>query len=403
MTAMVEFDVNSAELLRDPYPTFARMREQSPVQWIPSGGFWAVTRHADAVRVLTDPGTFSSAAERDAFPLMFASPRSPNTPRALTPSDPPLHTLLRKLVNRGFTPRTLAGWYPRIRTTAEELVDDLLAKQRSGQPVDYVLDFANLLPAYVIADMLDLPRKDSDRFREWAAVIIAGYTIDTDVERNVELACDMHDYFAQQVERKKDERGDDLISLMLGNAQANPDEESLTDEELASFCALLMVAGNETTTNLLGNWMATLVERPELQRELRQDSALVGSCFEESLRFDAPVQALFRVTTRPVALSGVEIPAGAHVGVMFGSANRDAAVFGADAEQFDPRRRSSEHIAFGHGIHFCLGAPLTRLEAKASADALFARVATIRGAGEVVRTESYAVRGCLQVPVVLDP
>jgi cytochrome P450 len=398
---MITYDVRSADVLRDPYPHYAQLRTEAPVYWVESGGFWAVSRYADAVRVLNDPATFSSAAERDAFPLMVASPDSPNTPRALTASDPPVHTLLRKLVVRGFTPRTIEALYPRILEIATELVAGLVAAARQDSAVDYTKDFAELLPGYVIADMLDLPRADSANFREWSNAIIAGFTLDAEKERNINLAREMHSYFAGHVEKKKEQRGDDVVSLLLSNSYARPAEDSLSDEELAAFCALLMVAGNETTTNLLSNWIVVVATEPALQVAVRSDADLLTDSFEESLRYDAPVQALFRVTARDVEIGGVSLAPGEQIGVLFGSANRDPDQFGPDADRFLLGRTGRAHIAFGHGIHFCLGAALTRLEARASAQALFAATSGLHLAAEPTRMHSYAVRGCLSTPITL--
>ncbi|HET7435751.1 MAG TPA: cytochrome P450, partial [Thermoanaerobaculia bacterium] len=351
-----------AALLRNPYPLYALMRRVAPVFHDRRHKLWVLFRFDDVRAVLNDPQTFSSrAAPPGGKPLDW-----------LIFLDPPLHSKLRGLVMRSFTPQAIAGLAPLI----EARVDALLDAVRARGEMDVVADFAEPLPLMVIADLLGLPPADAigPRLRRWTDAIlhlgdaIAGGEIAARAIANFGAAKEeMRPYVLDLVAQRRVQPANDLLSRLVA---AEVDGERLTDDDILGFFYLLLLAGSETTTNLLGNAVLSLLKHPrELQRP-RENPELLGSTIEEVLRYRSPVQLVFRTTTRDVTLRGKTIRAGSLVLAMIGSANRDAHQF-ARANAFDITR-SPSHIAFGHGAHFCIGAMLARLEAKIALPRLLA-------------------------------
>ena len=266
---------------------------------------------------------------------------------------------------------------------------------------DLVRDLTYPLPVTVIAEMLGIPADRREQFKKWSDAAVAAFSLAPDAERFRVAAEEMFEFFVEVVEDRRANPGDDLVSMLV--SRGADDEEPLTLDELVGFCILLLIAGNETTTNLLGNWTRTLVDRPDVEAALRADPSQIAASFEEQLRFDGPVQSLFRGVTAPTEVGGVAIDAGTRLMVLFASANRDEAKWGPDAAAFRLDRQPTDHVGFGHGIHLCLGAPLARLEARVTAEVLFERTSAFEPSGEIVGTQSFLLRGCTSIPLTVKP
>lgn len=325
------------EQMRAHYPVFCDERRFRPI--------WQVFGYNDITTILKDPARFSSRAFASGDTFLADT---------LVAKDPPDHRKLRNLVNLAFTPRAVAHLAERVAAITQELLDQVRAK---GE-MDVTTDLAFPLPARVIAEMLGVPDEDWDIFQRWASVDTMSAS--QDIKLVQETNGDMHGYFAQLLaERRRSPREDLITALSL----AEIDGERLSTHELVSFCMLLLAAGQETTKNLIANFVLTLADHPEDQTRLVQDPALMPTAIEEVLRYLPPVWFVIRQTTTEVELSGVRIPADQTVMLWLASANRDEAQFSQPA-QFDIQRDPNRHLSFGHGIHFCVGAPLARLEAR---------------------------------------
>lgn len=347
-------DLFSEENRRNPYPLYAQIRAASPVFHEPASDIWMLYDYDSVRRALTDPETFSSEV---------SLPPS-RTYEWLVFADPPRHSKLRGLILRAFTPRAVAALEPRIR----ELSAQLLGRPAARGQIELCSEYSVPLPLMVIAEMLGAPHADLPRFRHWSDVILElSYTLGVPPQRAdkavlafTAVSDEMAEYVDALLEQRRKDPQDDLLSRL---AAAEMDGQRLTNREILGFFQLLLVAGHETTTNLINNAVLCFLEHPEQLARVRQQPALLESAIEEVLRFRSPVQAMFRVTRQAVELRGQTIPAGRLVMPWIGSANRDPAQF-AEPEQFDVTRTPNTHIAFGHGIHFCLGAALSRLEAR---------------------------------------
>lgn len=337
---------------------FERMRQDEPVAFDDRTGAWNVFRYADVQRVLFDHQSFSSDLSAGAPPEYRDAMSS-----SMISIDPPRHNRLRALVSKAFTPRAVANLAPRI----EELSRELLATIGNQPRFDLVADFAIPLPVIVIAELLGIPSEDRDRFRRWSNAIVgsADQTISY-AQAQSELGA----YFYRAMEERRQRPRSDLISALL---DAEIDGERLSPMELLGFCVLLLVAGNETTTNLIGNAFFCFSREPGLLAELRTHLDALPLAVEEVLRYLSPVQMLpNRVATRDLTLEGRKISAGQQVLVWIASANRDEAKF-LDPAQFITARSPNPHLAFGSGVHFCLGAPLARMEATIALNTLLQR------------------------------
>lgn len=379
----------------DPFTAYARLREANPVYYDPQTHHWNVFRYEDVQRLLSDYEVFSSQFAGD--------PNDPNQPfaAAMITTDPPKHRELRSLVSQVFTPRAVEALTPRIEQIVREHLD-----QARGKPVfDVIADLAVPLPVIVIAEMLGIPAADRGKFKTWSDQVVslanvAGeFNYDAFTENSTAII-EMGSYFFTMIEQRKAQPGDDLIS---GLVQAELDGRKLETIELLGFCLLLLVAGNETTTNLIGNAMLTLAERPDDWQRLRQNPALLQPAIEEALRFRSPVQSMFRVAKAGAEIGGVQLPEGARMVAWIGSANRDEAQFPA-AHTFQLDRSPNRHLAFGQGIHFCLGAPLARLEARIALGQMLERMRSIRlvAGAELRRMPSTLVYGLEHVPLEVE-
>lgn len=382
---------------RDPYPTYARLRAEAPVYQEPQFGSWVLSRYADVYGALRDYETYSSA--RGITPgegfggAMGALP--------LIMEDPPRHNQVRRIVNQAFRPSQIRALTPAI----QELTDELLAGIDEDD-FEAVEGLTVPLPVIVISRMLGIPEADREQFKRWSDAVTGVIDVGPDrswddfiAERQAAVS-EMLVYLTQTIAQRRQTPGPDVISLLQA---AEIDGERMTDLQLLGFAVLLLIAGNETTTNLIGNVLNVLADRPDLWQRLRADRSLVGGVVEESLRFDSPVQMLWRTTTRPVELHGQRIPEGDKVMVLFASANRDAEEF-PDADTFNPERDWASHVAFGYGTHYCLGSPLARVEARVALEALLDRYARLeRGEGAARRVPSAVLRGFAALPLSLTP
>ncbi len=353
--------VLSDEVRLHPWPIYARLRRSGGVARMGPEGPWSVYRYDDVRAVLGDHTRFSSAHP------------GAEGPRSLIQSDPPRHTQLRGLVSRAFSPHTVASLEPRIAALAEELLDAAAARGT----FDLITDFAGPLPVMVIAEMLGIAAEDRARFKHWSDVVVAssdavlGEGGRRDRGEHERAWTEMIDYFSRAVQARRAEPRDDLISGLLA---AEVDGERLNMADILNFCWLLLVAGNETSTNLIGNAALCLMEDGgEALDRLRADPSLLPSAVEEVLRFRSPVQAMFRHARVPVEIGGQRLQAGERLIAWMGSANRDPERF-PEPDRFDITRSPNAHVAFGHGVHFCLGAPLARLEGRIALEALLRRL-----------------------------
>jgi len=382
-------NVLDAEFWLDPYPVFAELRAEAPVQWHDDAELWTVARHDDVMRISRDPAAFCSG--QGVLPM--DRQREITGAESILFMDPPDHQRHRKLVSPAFTPRRLAALEDRVRALARELLDSI----GRSEPVDFAPAVAEPLPMLVIADMLGVPAEDRDRFKLWSDAMIEAATEPKD--GTYALAAELWEYFAKIIEQRRIDPADDLISVI---AHAEVDDAPLTNAELNGFCMTLLVAGNETTRNLITGGVEALARHPDQRQRLVADRALVPAAVEEMLRWVTPVMNFARTATTDVDLRGEHIGQGQMVFMLYGSANRDPEVFGPSADDFDVGRQPNPHVAFGFGEHFCMGASLARLEARILFDELLARFSTVELAGDPQRLRSSLMRGLVHLPVILN-
>ena len=347
----VSFRMHPIEETLQSFAWFADMRANHPVSYNEQMNSWQVFRYEDVHKVITDHQTFSS----EAVPGFSEDTFLRDT---IVAKDPPDHRKLRNLVNQAFTPRAVNHLSGRIEQITQELLDQVLPQGR----MDVVSDIAFPLPAKVIAEMLGVPSSDWDIFRRWAAGSDGSRPTTAEEMRRARqnMGQQMYDYFAHLLEERRKFPQDDLITAL---SVAEVDGERLGEGELVNFCQLLLAAGQETTKNLIANAIYLFTSFPDVYERLLQDPALMSTTIEEVLRYLPPVWFTFRRTTTAVELGGQQIPANAIIHAWNASANRDAAQF-PDPDRFDMQREPNRHVTFGHGIHFCIGAPLARLEAR---------------------------------------
>jgi cytochrome P450 len=392
----------------DAAPIFRRLRAEDPVHWYEPARFWAVTRYSDIQLISQRPRLFSSekgtqlfeAVRRARGEPIFGAPGSMNEMAMNAPSiirmDPPRHNRHRKLVMAAFTPRRIAALEPRIREIAKRSLDAIDARG----PVDYVEQIAIPMPMYVIAEMLGVSSDHYDDFRRWSDAMIEAGGGDVTLE-TAKVVGELVQYVLGVAERRRRDPQDDLISILI---QAEVDGERLTDAEIGIFCLTLLVAGNETTRNLVSGGGLLLARHPEQREKLLADPGLLPNAIEEMLRVVSPVRNFARVATEDTTLRGKQVHAGDMLVLFYGSANRDEEVFGADSDAFDVTRGSARRqIAFGFGEHLCLGASLARLEARVMFEELFARWPRFALAGEPAPLPSILMNGLVHMPVVLEP
>ena len=371
----------STEYLADPYPTFAAVREESPAFYSDELDMWVVTRYRDAAMVMSDTELFSALNSQD--PLLPFCPEAGEvlaqgfgyTP-VMTNLDPPEHARIRRHNMTAFSTRRVAGLEPVIREITTSLLDDMLSEER----FDWVAGVAYPLPLNVIFELVGFPGEDADMVKGWGGdrlTIMFGHPDESEQLRVAENMASLWRYCSEHVQRRKVDRADDFTSALLDIRDA--DHDAITETEITSVVMGLGIAGHETTTNLLANAMRLLLEHVDQWTEICADPSLIANAVEETLRFDSSVNAWRRLARTDVGLGeGVVIPEGAKVLVLLGSANRDTAEFD-DPDRFDiHRERARRHLSFGKGIHYCLGAPLARLEARIVLEELTRRAPDLR-------------------------
>ncbi|MEE2665736.1 MAG: cytochrome P450 [Myxococcota bacterium] len=440
----VRFQPFDPAFLQDPYATYAQLRAESPVHRVRIGPLallgllrrfsamrrasgapglvrtawqmrraraqqseareafgplrrqlYAVSRHADVSYVLRHPEIFSSKAMGGAGSRPPGGEPAP-TDGSLIGLDPPEHTAHRATVNRGFTPRRIAEIEPRIR----KLADELVARFEARGECDLVEAFTNPLPVAVIAELLGLDPARREDFKRWSTALIIGSTQAGAVPQ-FELFREFRKYMTGIARERSNTPGEDLISLLV---HAQEEEGVLDPEQVVGFASLLLAAGSETTTNLIGNALLALRADPDQAALLRADPGRIPQLLEETLRYDSPIQLLMRVTECATQIGGVELPKGSMVLVLLGAANRDDAIFD-QPDRFDIERNAQGHLAFGLGNHFCLGASLARLEARIALETLLVRCPDwrITARGPIERHGSFLVRGPVALPVRFTP
>ena len=388
---MLEFSPYAYAFHEDPYPVYARLRAEAPVYHDAAHGFWALSRHADVLDAFKSPRVFSNSRGVSIDPS--ARRGGARAGMSFLAMDPPEHTRFRALVARGFTPRRVAALEPRIREIAIAHLDPLVG----AGGFDVIADFAGKLPMDVISEMLGVPESDRAQLRTWADLLVHREEGAVDLPpEGVQAFVSIRSYFRERIAELRRRPGDDLLSALLG---LDEDGFKPSDDDLLSFCNLMIVAGNETTTKLLGNALYWLWRNPGQRALVAGDLERIPRWVEETLRYDNSTQMLMRTTLEDVRVRGVTIPAGENVLLLVGSANRDPDVFAA-ADVYDIHRDTSAMLSFGRGTHFCMGASLARLEARVAFEEWWKRFPRyeVRPEG-IERVHSVNVRGFAALPV----
>ncbi len=401
----IEELVGTPEFFKNPYPVYARLRTEAPVYWCAKWKSWLITRNDDVMNIMRDPQTFSNVGRHtllidqleDSSRSRLEALRKHFQGRGIVNCDPPDHTHLRKLANKAFTPGMIEALRPRVERIMQMLIDRI----ESGKPFDIISSISFPLPAIVISEMLGAPRDDWERLKNWSEGITSfsqsGKVMMDRAVHADQCIRELTAYFSDLIQQRRKEPRDDLISTL---AAVSEDGETLNDGELFDTCVTLLIAGHETTTSLVGNGMLELLRDPVQLNMLREEPGLMKSAVEEMLRFHSPVLLMHRRVAKDTTLRGHEIAKGDLIYMVLASANRDPEVF-TEPDRFNIRRPTSEnkHVAFGYGIHFCLGAPLSRMEAPVAIRALLTRFPNLRLDGEPHWKANAMVRFLEHLPV----
>jgi cytochrome P450 len=388
----------------DVYAIYERLRTEAPVYWAEATGTFVLSRHDDVAWALAEPDLFSSDAMRGVLMGQPTGSGHDRVPREeamgnLVSLDPPEHSELRRIVNRGFTPRRMQEWTAHIDSTVQEL----LGRHQPGQPFDVISGLAARLPVRVICGLVGADPAEADQFREWADAMTrlqSGSARATGMtDREMMAMLQLADDLGRRIDQRQVEPQDDLLTTLV----AATDENVLTRAEAVGFAALMLFAGTETTTNLIGNVLHAMRCYPDELERLRTEPDRAAAVVEETLRWESPVQYVFRRTTEPIERHGVEMPTDSWVTLILGSANRDPDRWGDDADVFDPDRDTAGHVAFGFGPHFCLGAALARVETLSSLRFLVPRLADLGPAADTDWVDSLQFRGRHSLEVALVP
>jgi len=392
-------DLADPVVVADPYPAFARAREVAPVQWHEGMQLWLAFSHAEANAVLRDRRLGRIWADKEpagrfeSFNLVHRN--------AILEMEPPDHTRLRRLISAAFARGHVERLRPWVQQLAGRLVDGMVERSGGREPVDVLTGMADQLPVAVIAELLGVPEADRPLLRPWSNAIVKMYEYGrtTEIEDAAERAADE---FVAYLRGLADERrrapGEDLLSHLVSVRDAEGDR--LTEDELVTTCILLLNAGHEATVNVSGNGLLALLEHPDQLRRLRVDHSLLPTAIEELMRFDSPLQLFERTATEDVEIGGITVGKGQKIAALLGAANHDPAVFAAP-ETLDVGRTENPHISFGAGVHFCIGAPLARVELQATFGALLDRTSSLELGAEPVRRPEFVIRGLAELPVVL--
>ncbi len=384
-------------VLKDPYPHYAQLRKIAPVAWIEQMNGYAVSRFDDQVTVLSDPATYSSAKF---WPVLLGEYDPVPEVQPMISLDPPAHIRIRKLANKAFIPKNIAHMDGKIREVANELIDEILARHGREGEFDLVWEFNALFPVSVVADVLGVDLARRMDFKHWVDDLLsAGNRAAYDAPRLAKIrksSDDIRAYFEELYDRRAAAPGNDLISSFI---LADVDGEHLSRSEVMNLAILLLIGGVETTTNLLGITFAELHKYPAIEQQVRGDLTRIPALFQEVLRYDPPVQMVFRHTTRQTTLAGVELPENALMLLLLASGNRDDTHF-KNPDVFDIDRPAENFMSFGAGPHYCLGNYLARKEAHLGLEVLFERFASLELANtDVVWMDSYFARGPKSLPV----
>lgn len=404
---MTQYDLNSAEFLRDPYPIYDKLRANDPIYWSPENDYWLITRYADIISQAQNALLSSNriAAHASRMPVEAKEHFRPLFSAIgdwMLMVDPPDHTRLRGLVNKAFTPRVVEN----LRALAQQLVDEMITAVKQRGRMDIITDLANPLPATVIAEMLGVPSTDQQQFKAWSDDIAMGLS-GIDSARSRDELFGLYDlaqqsflalasYFREKVADLRAHPRENLLSALI---QAEEQGDRLSEDELFANCVLLMIAGHETTTNLIGNGVLALLRHPEQKEKLARNLGKIVSAVEELLRYDSPVQKMGRIALSDIQLGERKIKQGDLVCLSFGAANRDPLQFASPA-RLDLARKPNRHLAFGHGLHYCVGAALARLEGQLAINAILSHLPGLRLATEDLEwNRSFTLRGLKSLPV----
>lgn len=406
---MLNLDFADPTTNADPFPLFAQLRESDPIHWSSAMKGWVITRYEDVKHVAV---THSDMSADRLSPFFAAAPADRQSSyvhlmtylgKWMVFRDPPEHTRLRRLFTRAFTSRSVKALEPNVEQIVELLFDEMEQKSRSTGVVDWIADFAYALPATVMMDLLGVPREDLRLVKEWSddiALFIGTARATADKYLRAEAGAKaMADYFRGIIAKRAADPRDDIISQLVA---AREERDALTDDEVIATCILLLFAGHETTTNLLGNGLYYTMKFPDQWKRIKDDPSLVESAVEEWLRYDGPSGALVRVMTADVEFGNKQLLQGQRLFAFVNAANRDSGQF-ANSDRFDIGRSPNAHLTFGHGIHFCLGAPLARLEGQIALRSLIERFPDIALASTVAPEwkDSLVLRGLQSLPVRL--
>jgi cytochrome P450 len=396
----------SEEVLQDPYPTYARLHEEGPIHYLEVAGKWAVWSifsHTECASIAKDTRLSAKRAQQMLLPLPISrqaefSELARMLSLWLIFMDPPEHSRLRKLLNKGFSPAAVEALRPQV----EVIVDQMLSPLKQGFEVELMHEFANPLPVRIILEMLGIPHELRDTFVEWSRAIAA---FRGNPNRTVEEARAAQDalialteFFRKTVAERRRNKGTDLISLLI---DIEEEGEALTEEELYAQCIALLFAGHETTRNLIGNGMYTLLRNPEQTAELREKPEMIRSAVEELLRYESPVQFTARVLKEDMEICGRQIRRGWTVQCMLGAANRDPKQF-KDPDELNLKRLNNQHLAFGAGVHACIGAQLARLEGQVAIQNLVQRFPNMKVVGPHPEwAPTFGLRGLQTLAVTL--
>ncbi|MGW5213022.1 cytochrome P450 [Streptomyces sp. NPDC004051] len=390
------FDPWDPAFVADPYAGYAELRERGRVHWFEPTNQWLVPHHADVSALLRDRRlgrTYQHRFTHEEFgrtaPPPEQEPFHTLNDHGMLDLEPPDHTRIRRLVSKAFTPRTVE----RLKPYVEGLAGDLVAALVDAGGGDLLTDVAEPLPVAVIAEMLGIPESDRAPLRPWSAEICGMYELNPSgesAEKAVRASVEFSEYLRELIAERRAKPGDDLISGLI--AAHDEDDDRLTEQEMISTCVLLLNAGHEATVNSTVNGWWALFRNPDQLAALRADHSLVPTAVEELMRYDTPLQLFERWVLDDIEIDGTVIPRGAEIAMLFGSANHDPAVF-ADPARLDLTRADNPHISFSAGIHYCIGAPLARIELAASMTALLEQTPTLRLAEEPKRKPNFVIRG----------
>ncbi|MET8448634.1 cytochrome P450 [Streptomyces sp. NPDC005209] len=392
---MAAFDPWDPAFLADPYPAYAELRARGRVYYFEPTNQWLVPHHADVSALLRDRRlgrTYQHRFTHEDFGRTAPSPEHEPfhvlNDHGMLDLEPPDHTRIRRLVSKAFTPRTVEQLKPYVADLAGELVDRLV--EAGGG--DLLTDVAEPLPVAVIAEMLGIPEADRAPLRPWSADICGMYELNPSEDaasRAVRASVEFSEYLRELIAERRKEPGDDLISGLIA---AHDEDDRLTEQEMISTCVLLLNAGHEATVNATVNGWWALFRNPDQLAALRADHSLVPSAVEELMRYDTPLQLFERWVLDEIEIDGTTIPRGAEIAMLFGSANHDPSVFTAP-DRLDLTREDNPHISFSAGIHYCIGAPLARIELAASMTALLEKAPALTLAAEPKRKPNFVIRG----------